>query len=167
MQPTTVPSRVNGFPILGRVDGFNQDKGAGERDEGSEILCRLLAAQGDALEALELTDPLLGPSPPLVEDRGEEFGLGGGILAVWDGGADAASAGRRSLPGAARHFGCALEWPPDTAGPDTRRHETSRLLLHETGPRSAAQVVDRDHPTFTGRLDCPTLLLDGGPREQA
>ena len=79
------------------MDGFDQDQGAGEGDKGGEVLCGLLAAQGDALEALELTDPLLGPSPPLVEDRGEEFGLGGDILAVWDGGADAASAGRRSV----------------------------------------------------------------------
>jgi hypothetical protein len=35
---------------LGGVDGFDQDKGTGERDEGSKVLCRLLAAQGDALE---------------------------------------------------------------------------------------------------------------------
>src|SRR4051794_39589351 len=39
---------------LGLVDGFHQDKGAGERDKGGEVLCRLLAAQGDAFEALDL-----------------------------------------------------------------------------------------------------------------
>jgi hypothetical protein len=42
------------------VDGFHQDKGAGERDKGGEVLCRLLAAQGDAFEALDLADALFG-----------------------------------------------------------------------------------------------------------
>jgi len=75
---------------LGGVDGFDQDKGTGERDEGSEVLRRLLAAQGDALEALDLADALLGASAPLVEDLGKESRLRGSILAVRDGGADAA-----------------------------------------------------------------------------
>jgi hypothetical protein len=79
------------------VDGFDQDKGTGERDEGSKVLCRLLAAQGDALEALDLADALLGASAPLVEDLGKESRLGGSILAVRDGGADAAPARRLSV----------------------------------------------------------------------
>ena len=83
--------------VLGGVDGFDQDKGTGERDEGSKVLCRLLAAQGDALEALDLADALLGPSAPLVEDLGKESRLGGSILAVRDGGADAAPARRLSV----------------------------------------------------------------------
>jgi hypothetical protein len=74
------------------VDGFNQDKGAGERDEGGEVLGSLLAAQGDPLEALEFTDALLDAGAPLVEDAGKECGLCGGVLAVRDGGADAAPA---------------------------------------------------------------------------
>jgi hypothetical protein len=82
---------------LGGVDGFDQDKGTGERDEGSKVLCRLLAAQGDALEALDLADALLGASAPLVEDLGKESRLGGSILAVRDGGADAAPARRLSV----------------------------------------------------------------------
>jgi hypothetical protein len=83
--------------VLGGVDGFDQDKGTGERDEGSKVLCRLLAAQGDALEALDLADALLGASAPLVEDLGKESRLGGSILAVRDGGADAAPARRLSV----------------------------------------------------------------------
>jgi hypothetical protein len=83
--------------MLGGVDGFDQDKGTGERDEGGEVLRRLLAAQGDALEALDLADALLGASAPLVEDLGKESRLRGSILAVRDGGADAAPARRLSV----------------------------------------------------------------------
>jgi hypothetical protein len=79
------------------VDGFDQDEGASERDEGSEVLRGLLAAQGDPFEALDLADALLDASASLVEDAGKEFGLCGGILAVRNGGADAAPAGCRSV----------------------------------------------------------------------
>src|SRR5437868_6158481 len=82
---------------LGRVDGFDQDEGARKRDEGCEVLCGLLAAQGDALEALDLADALLGAGASFVEDFGKEGGLGGGILAVRNGGADAAPARRRAV----------------------------------------------------------------------
>ncbi len=90
------------------MDGFDQDKGAGEGDEGGEVLRGLLAAQGDAFEALQLADALLGAGAPLVEDFGKELGLGGSILAVWDGGADAAAArrlavGRSIVPLVAEH----------------------------------------------------------------
>jgi hypothetical protein len=61
------------------VDGFNQDKGADEGDEGGEVLCGLLAAQGDAFEALDFADALLDASAALVEDFGKECGFGGGI----------------------------------------------------------------------------------------
>jgi hypothetical protein len=82
---------------LGRVDGFDQDKGAGERNEGSEVLRGFLAAQGDPFEPLELADGLLDAGAPLVEDFGKEGGLCGSILAIGDGGADAASAGRLAV----------------------------------------------------------------------
>ena len=39
--------------MLGRVDGFDQDKAKSKRDEGAVILGRLLASKRDALEALE------------------------------------------------------------------------------------------------------------------
>jgi len=79
------------------VDGFHQDKGAGERDEGGEVLRRFLAAQSNALEAFDFADALLGASASFVEDFGEERRFGGGILAVRDSGADAASARRLSV----------------------------------------------------------------------
>jgi len=75
---------------LGRVDGFDQDKGASERDEGGEVVSGFLAAQGDSLEALDFADALFDAGAALVEDFREEFGLGLGVLAVWDGGADGA-----------------------------------------------------------------------------
>jgi len=86
-----------GNKCLGRVDGFHQDKGAGERDEGGEVLHRLLAAQSNALETFDFADALLGVSASFVEDLGEERRFGGGILAVRDGGADAAPARRLSV----------------------------------------------------------------------
>src|SRR3982074_572309 len=83
--------------LLGRVDGFHQDKGAGERDKGGEVLCRLLAAQGDAFEALDLADALFGAGASFVEDLGEEPRFGGAFLALGDGGAEAAPRRAASL----------------------------------------------------------------------
>jgi len=87
------------FPVelLGRVDGFDQDESAGERDEGGEVLCGFLAAQGDPFEAFDLADTLLDAGAPLVEDAGKEGRLCGGILAVRNGGADAAPARRLAV----------------------------------------------------------------------
>ena len=79
------------------MDGFDQDKGAGERDEGGEVLRGLLAAQGDAFEALDLADGLLDAGARLVEGAGKEFGLGGGIVAVRDDRAYAAPARRLAV----------------------------------------------------------------------
>jgi len=81
---------------LGRVDGFDQDERASEGNEGSEVLRGLLAAQGDAFEALELAVALLDAGASGVEDFGKEGGLVFGVLAVGDDGADAAAA--RRLP---------------------------------------------------------------------
>jgi len=84
-------------PSLGRVDGFDQDKGASQRDEGGEVVRGFLAAQGDTLEALDFADALFNAGAALVEDFGEEFGLGLGVLAVRDGGADGAPARRLAV----------------------------------------------------------------------
>jgi hypothetical protein len=51
------------FPMLGRVDGFDQDEAEGEGDEGTVIARSLLATKGDALEALEFADGLLDARP--------------------------------------------------------------------------------------------------------
>jgi hypothetical protein len=82
---------------LGRVDGFNQDKGAGERDKGGEVLCGLFAAQGDAFETLELAVALLDAGASSVEEFGKEGGLVFGVFPVGDDGADAAAARRLSV----------------------------------------------------------------------
>jgi len=46
-------------PVLGRVDGFDQDEPAGESDDGCEVLFGFFASHGHALEALDLANELL------------------------------------------------------------------------------------------------------------
>ena len=79
------------------MDGFDQDEGAGEIDEGSEVLRGFLAAQSDAFEALEFADALLDPGSPFVEDAGKESGSFGNVLAVRDCRADTAAASRLAV----------------------------------------------------------------------
>jgi len=74
------------------VDGFCPDKGASNGNEGGEVLCGFLAAQGDSLEALELADGLLDTGAGSVESTRKVFGLGRNILTIRDNGTDAASA---------------------------------------------------------------------------
>src|SRR5271167_3293268 len=66
--------------MLGRVDGFDQDKAESKRDERAVILRRLLASKRDTLEALELADRLFDACPRLVEcfwkEGGHFFGVG-------------------------------------------------------------------------------------------
>ena len=45
--------------LLGDVDGFDQDEGAGESDKGGVVLLGFLTAHCDAFESLELSDELL------------------------------------------------------------------------------------------------------------
>lgn len=54
------------------MDGFDKDEGEGESDDCGEALLCLLAAQGDALEALELSEALFDPGTALVERLREE-----------------------------------------------------------------------------------------------
>lgn len=79
------------------MDGFDQAEASGEGDEGEEVRLRLLAAQGDALEALELADGLLDAGAAPVERLGEEARpvLGGAL--VRDDGGDAALAAEGSI----------------------------------------------------------------------
>lgn len=56
---------------LGSVDGFGEDDEQRECDEGAVVLGGLLAAQGNALETLELADGLLDAGACPVERLGE------------------------------------------------------------------------------------------------
>ena len=58
--------------MLGRVDGFDQDEAERERDEGAVIAGGLLAAERNALEALELADRLFDAGACLVEGLWKE-----------------------------------------------------------------------------------------------
>ena len=57
---------------LGGVDGFEDDESEWEGDERSEVPIGLLAAERDALEALELADQLLDAGAGPVERLREE-----------------------------------------------------------------------------------------------
>src|SRR5690606_38356817 len=81
--------RIFSVGTLGRVDGFDQDEAARKGDEGRVVFAGLLAAERDALEALQLADGLLDPSAAAVERSGEEARPACGAGAVWDDGADA------------------------------------------------------------------------------
>ena len=48
------------------MDGFDQDEGADQHDEGAEFSGRLLATQRDAFESLDFADRLLDPGAALV-----------------------------------------------------------------------------------------------------
>src|SRR5215212_9782672 len=57
---------------LGPVDGFDDDEAQSECDEGSEVPVRFLAAERNALEALELADELLDAGAGAIERLREE-----------------------------------------------------------------------------------------------
>src|SRR3954467_2679933 len=57
---------------LGRVDGFDDDEAQSECDEGSEVLGRFLAAERNALEALELADEVFDAGAGAIERLREE-----------------------------------------------------------------------------------------------
>src|SRR5215212_9194521 len=58
--------------MLGRVDGFDDDEAQSECDEGSEVLVRFLAAERNALEALELADEVFDAGAGAIERLREE-----------------------------------------------------------------------------------------------
>ena len=58
--------------VLGCVDGFDKYNGAGEARECGKGRRGLVAAKGNALEALQFSHCLLNARPQLVEHRGEE-----------------------------------------------------------------------------------------------
>ena len=54
------------------MDGFDDDEPKRECDEGSEVLVRFLAAERNALEALELADELFEAGAGAIERLREE-----------------------------------------------------------------------------------------------
>ena len=59
---------------LGPVDGFGKDEAEGECNKGTEVSRRLLAAERNALEALQLTDELLDAGARPIEGLRKESG---------------------------------------------------------------------------------------------
>ena len=94
MMRTAAPyGRIEEFRlVLGPVDGFNQDKAAGEADECGIALGGLFATQGDALEPFQLADGLFDAGAGAVEQLREESGFALRVLAVRDHRRDAARA---------------------------------------------------------------------------
>ena len=75
------------------MDGFDQDDSEDEGEERGEVDGCFLAAQRDALEALDLADGDFNARPPGVEDFRKEPRPVFDVRAVGDGGTDAAVAG--------------------------------------------------------------------------
>ena len=61
-----------GYEPLGGVDGFDEDEAESECDEGAEVLVRFLAAERNALEALELADEVFDAGAGAIERLREE-----------------------------------------------------------------------------------------------
>src|SRR3954471_10614167 len=94
IMPRTPRHDVVNLGRLGRVDGFENDQAECECDERPEVPVGLLAAERDALEALELSHELLDAGARPVERLREEGRplLGRGLHG--DNRADASLAGR-------------------------------------------------------------------------
>ena len=79
------------------MDGFGQDEAEGECNKRTEVSCRLLAAERNALEALELTDELLDPGAGPIQRLRKESGPFLLIALVRDYRSDAALTRQRSI----------------------------------------------------------------------
>jgi hypothetical protein len=77
--------------VLGPVDGFNQDEGAGKGDECAVAVLGFVTTHGNPLEALQLADGLLDSGTRLVEQSGKELRLVLGVLAIRNNRNDAAA----------------------------------------------------------------------------
>ena len=84
---------------LGPVDGFDQDEGGGEGDEGAEVCGRLFAAQSDAFEAFELPDGLFDAGPSPVERPCKALWPVFGVLSVGNDGQGASFPGELAVSG--------------------------------------------------------------------
>ncbi len=132
------------MPFLGRVDGFDEDEHESKRDEGAVVLGCLLAAQGDALEALELADGLLDPGAAAIESFREEGGCGFAGSPERYGGADAACAGRLAVGLAVVAFvadGCAGDNVRPEVEQDREMTAVARLACGQIeGDGQAAEI---------------------------
>ena len=79
------------------MDGFDEDEGEGESDDGGEAALCLFAAQRHPLETLELSEALLDPGTALVERLREEGRAVLGVGFERDGRCDAAGSGKRPV----------------------------------------------------------------------
>ena len=79
------------------MDGFGKDEAEGECNKRTEVSCRLLAAQRNALEALQLTNELLDAGARPIECLWKESGPVLLIGFVRDHRSDAALARQRSI----------------------------------------------------------------------
>ena len=77
--------------LLGPVDGFNQDEGAGKGDECAVAVLGFVTTHGNPLVALQLADGLLNSGTRLVEQSGKELRLVLGVLAIRNNRNDAAA----------------------------------------------------------------------------
>jgi len=66
------------------VDGFDQDEGTGQGEEGGEVSRRLLTAQRDALEAFDLANRLFDAGAAFVEHLRKEGRFFESILSIWN-----------------------------------------------------------------------------------
>ena len=79
------------------MDGFGEDEGESEGHDGGVVLGRLLTAEGDAFEALQLSHGLLDAGAASVEGAREEGGRVLGRRLDGDDGTDAARARRLAI----------------------------------------------------------------------
>lgn len=127
--------------MLGGVDGFDQDEGRRECDEGSEVSFGFLAAQCDALEAFELSDGLLDPGSASIERLGEDLWDCLRVLAERDDWHGAPITRGLSV-------GCAvIPFVGDRrAGPDVWSEIHQRLEMPAVGGFSAGQIEGKGEP---------------------
>lgn len=126
------------------MDGFEEDESERQGDDTGETLGRLLAPEGDALEALQLAERLFDPSSAFIHDLGEELRPVLGIRLGGDRRADAACSRRRPVGfGIIAFVGQGRAW--HHVGPDVEQHREHRTVAslasgQMEGEREAVEV---------------------------
>jgi hypothetical protein len=147
--------------VLGHVDGFDEYEAEREGDDGAEVLRRLLTAERNPLEALQLAHGLLDPRPPTIEHSGEESWPVLGVALVGYGRTDPARARRLTIgPGvialvtqccAGRHVGTDVQQQlevPAVAGLAFGQVEPNRMAVKvglevDLGREAATRAAQR------------------------